>query len=107
MRKNIDAVDAQLVQLLAQRLNISREIAEYKKQNDIPPKDKKREQVIIEDRTAKFKELGIDDERFVRTIWIDPAQIKRDPAMKTAKPQTISIIGGRGKMGSIFAGRFH
>ncbi len=69
MRKNIDAVDAQLVQLLAQRLNISREIAEYKKQNDIPPKDKKREQVIIEDRTAKFKELGIDDERFVAELF--------------------------------------
>ncbi len=69
LRKNIDAVDEQLVQLLAQRLNISREIAKYKRQNNSPIMDEKRELEIIEDRTAKFKELGIDDKRFVAELF--------------------------------------
>ena len=50
-------------------MKISREIAEYKQQNNLPARDKKRESEIIEDRTKQFKEMGIDDEKFVAELF--------------------------------------
>lgn len=69
MRENIDAADEQLAQLLVQRLKISREIAGYKRQNNIPILDQKRELEMIKDRTKKFKEQGLNDEKFVAELF--------------------------------------
>ena len=69
LRKKIDHVDLQLLELLAQRLNISREIAEYKRQNNLPIQDRKRELEVITERIEKFKQLGFDDEIFVTKLF--------------------------------------
>lgn len=69
LRKKIDEVDLQLLELLAQRLNISEEIAEYKRQNNLPIQDRKRELEIITQRIEKFKQLGFDDEMFVTKLF--------------------------------------
>ena len=69
LRKKIDNVDLQLLELLAQRLKISREIAEYKRQNNLPIQDRKRELEVITKRIEKFKQLGFDDEIFVTKLF--------------------------------------
>ncbi|MBI4147603.1 chorismate mutase [Candidatus Woesearchaeota archaeon] len=69
LRKKIDDVDLQLLELLARRLKISREIAEYKRKNDLPVHDLKRELEIITKRIEQFKQLGFDDETFVAKLF--------------------------------------
>ena len=69
LRKKIDEADLQLLELLAQRLKISREIAEYKRQNNLPIQDRKRELEVITERIEKFKQLGFDDEIFVTKLF--------------------------------------
>ncbi len=69
LRKKIDEVDLQLLELLAQRLNISEEIAEYKRKNNQPIQDRKRELEVITKRIEKFKQLGFDDKMFVTKLF--------------------------------------
>lgn len=68
-RKKIDALDEQLLELLAQRLGICKEIAEYKRKNNLPVQHKKREHELIKSRIEKLKELGFDDEEFVQELF--------------------------------------
>ena len=47
-REQINKIDQELIKLLEKRFQLSKEIGEYKKQNNLPVEDKKREQEIIE-----------------------------------------------------------
>ncbi|MEK6940084.1 MAG: chorismate mutase [Nanoarchaeota archaeon] len=69
LRRKIDGIDAHLLQLLAQRLTIGKEIGEYKKKHGLPIQNKGREKEIIKDRAQKLKGLGFDDERFVQELF--------------------------------------
>lgn len=68
-RKKIDALDKQLLQLLAQRLEICQKIAEYKHKNNLSIQDQNREQEIIKSRIKEFKELGFDDQEFITELF--------------------------------------
>ena len=68
-RKKINALDEQLLLLLAQRLEICREIAGYKHKNNLSIQDSNREQEIIKTRIKKFKELGFDDQEFITALF--------------------------------------
>ena len=68
-RKKIDALDEQLLELVVKRLEICQEIAKYKQENKLPVQNKKREQELIKNRIEKFRELGIDDEKFVEELF--------------------------------------
>jgi chorismate mutase len=69
LRKKIDQLDVGLLRVLAQRLEISKEIAEFKKANHLPVQDRKRELELIIDRIKKGKELGVDDQKFVTELF--------------------------------------
>lgn len=49
-REKIDALDHELVEILIKRMNLSREIAEYKKEMGLQIRDRNREIELIEDR---------------------------------------------------------
>ncbi len=68
-RRKIDALDDQLLELLAQRLEICKEIAEHKKKNNLPIQDREREVEIINNGIETFKRLGFDDQEFVTKIF--------------------------------------
>lgn len=69
LRKKIDLLDNGLLRVLAQRLEVSKEIAEFKKANHLSIQDRKRELELIKDRIKKGKELSIDDEEFVAELF--------------------------------------
>jgi len=48
LRTKIDACDAELIALLARRFSYTRQIGKLKAQNGLPPKDKAREQAVLE-----------------------------------------------------------
>ena len=67
-RKKIDEIDSQILNLLADRNNISKEIGNFKKQNKFEVIDKKREQEIFSRLKVMGEEDGLDKE-FVQNIF--------------------------------------
>ena len=52
-RKQIDKIDKQLVELFEKRMEVIYDVAEYKKQNNLPILDEKREYELIQ-KNKKF-----------------------------------------------------
>ena len=61
-RKNIDNIDQKIVSLLDERLNTCKEIGKYKKENNLPVLDSKREDEKINSikDNAENKELVVE-----------------------------------------------
>jgi chorismate mutase/prephenate dehydratase len=53
LRQKIDEIDDELVRLFGQRMDVSAEIAQYKRQNNIPVFDPERERQKLYDLSAK------------------------------------------------------
>ncbi|MAG59924.1 hypothetical protein CMO96_04005 [Candidatus Woesebacteria bacterium] len=68
LRKSIDQVDKQLVKLLARRVRLVKEVGKYKKENREAIRDPKRELVIIKNKVAAAKKLGLSA-TFVKKLW--------------------------------------
>lgn len=64
LREEISAINDEMLDLFLQRMNVSAEIAEYKKAHDLPILDKSREREIFADVEEKAGDLGIYAHRF-------------------------------------------
>ena len=60
LRTQIDEIDSKIVALFSERMNIAANIAEYKRQNDLPVLDSKREQEKLQALAALAPE-GMED----------------------------------------------
>jgi chorismate mutase len=67
LRSRIDEIDNRLVELLAKRMNISREIGEYKKAHNISILQSSRYSELLERMTANAHNIGLDAD-FVQTL---------------------------------------
>jgi len=76
-REEIDVIDFKIIELLAERMKIVREIGQLKKKNNIPILDEKRYGEIMQSRAKLSEELGLD-EKSVKSIFqtIHKAAIK-------------------------------
>ena len=61
-REEIDDIDNQLFELLSKRFDVSKQIANYKKENEIPILQIDRWKEVYAKRLVRAKELGIDAE---------------------------------------------
>ncbi|MEK9175383.1 MAG: chorismate mutase [Patescibacteria group bacterium] len=68
IRKKLDTIDENILNLIAERIFYAPQIAEYKKKNNLPIYDAKREKQIIESKKMLAEKLGIDGE-FVEKIF--------------------------------------
>lgn len=62
LRRQIDELDNGLIELLAKRMRISREIGQYKKEHDMPVLQAVRYDEILNKRTAQAEELEMSGE---------------------------------------------
>jgi chorismate mutase len=60
LRKQVDSVDEQLLQLLSQRVQICRAIGSIKKRQGLPVQDSRREQEVYQQVKAKAAQLGLN-----------------------------------------------
>ena len=66
IRKEIDSIDKELVSLFIRRMNCAKEIAEYKKEHNLPVLDASRERALL----TKISELsGEEFEEYSRTLY--------------------------------------
>ena len=66
-REKIDEIDNKLMNLLVERLLIVKNIGLYKKQNNIPVLDLKREQLIFDKIDEKYK--NNESNQFLKSIY--------------------------------------
>ena len=57
IRKELDAVDAELVKLFERRMEISREVAAYKIAHGMPVLDRGREERVLASRAEKLQDV--------------------------------------------------
>ncbi len=67
-RNKIDSIDNKLVMLLSQRMKIVKEIAKYKKKNNIPIFYKTREQQILSEKNKLAKKYKLD-QNFIKNVF--------------------------------------
>ena len=66
IRKEIDGIDDQLVKLFVERMNLSAQVADYKKQNNLPIHVPAREREILMNAAKK---AGPDMDNYVRVLY--------------------------------------
>jgi chorismate mutase len=69
IRKQIDRIDMVLITELAERMSLMPEIADYKKANNIPVFQEKREQEIMKKLKQIAKDYSLNEE-FVEEIFL-------------------------------------
>lgn len=67
LRAEIDKLDDRLLELLAHRMRVSRQIGQYKKEHGMPVLQAARYEELLARRAAQAAELGMDRE-FMRTV---------------------------------------
>lgn len=82
LRNEIDKLDDELIPLLLKRMDISRQVAEYKVQNGIPVLNEQRELEILEDVALKCGEQG----EVIKTVF--------SAIMDASRALQHKIIGG-------------
>ena len=66
IRNRIDEIDTALVDLLVKRMEITKEVADYKRKNGIPVLDRERELAVLEKRA---QQAGDDYGPYIREIY--------------------------------------
>jgi len=74
LRLKIDKIDEDLVRLFQQRMDISKEVAKYKKKHSIPIHDPKRELEILNNLVTKVKK---DRESAIKALYMLLFQLSR------------------------------
>jgi chorismate mutase/prephenate dehydrogenase len=112
LRAMIDAIDHDVLQLLARRNGLVAEVAQYKREHARAIRDFQREREILDDRCDRARSLGLSPEMiesmYRLILW---ASRDRQAALRAEvpldiEPKTVAIIGGKGAMGGLFARLF-
>lgn len=86
IRQEIDSIDKELVSLFIRRMNCSAEVAEYKKQNNMPVLDASRERALL----SKISELsGEEFEEYSRTLYSTILSLSRSYQHKASNESSL------------------
>ncbi|MBD3203164.1 hypothetical protein GF327_02640 [Candidatus Woesearchaeota archaeon] len=80
LRKDINKIDSKIIKLFSDRFFAAKKIARYKQTNNIPVKDKKREEQLINEIKKKAKKLDIDtnfSEKIFRELIEESCRIQK------------------------------
>jgi chorismate mutase/prephenate dehydrogenase len=112
LRAMIDALDRDLLQVMARRMALVAEVAAYKRLHGVRIRDPRRERDVLDDRRERARELGLpvgEIESIFRVLLRssrDHQAALRAEVPVDDEPKTIAIIGGHGSMGALFARLF-
>ncbi|CAH0534309.1 T-protein [Vibrio stylophorae] len=111
LRDKIDAVDQQMIDLLAQRLALVAEVGVVKSQHGLPIYAPDREAAMLASRRQEAEQRGVPGdliEDILRRTMRESYASEKDSGFKCLQPnlRPIVIIGGRGQLGGLFANLF-
>ena len=67
-RQQIDQIDAEIIRLIARRLEVVQKISKFKQNRQIPTLDQERWQKVLNSRADQAQVLGLDPE-LIKTIY--------------------------------------
>lgn len=112
VRAMIDALDRDLLQILARRMALVAEVAAWKRQHGVRIRDPQREQDVLRDRHDRAVELGLPPGE-IESIFRVLLRSSRDhqAALRAEVPlgepaRTVAVIGGHGKIGRLLVRLF-
>lgn len=111
IREQIDQVDQQLIRLLAKRLELVAEVGKIKLEHGLPLYSPDREAAMLQARREEAVEQGIPPdliEDVLRRVMRESYVSENRHGFKATNPEInkIVVVGGRGKLGGLFAGYF-
>ncbi|WP_017412114.1 bifunctional chorismate mutase/prephenate dehydrogenase [Aeromonas salmonicida] len=111
LRDKIDAVDRQLIDLLAARLALVGEVGEVKSRHGLPIYAPDREASMLARRRTEAELLGVPGdliEDVLRRVMRESYASEKDTGFKCMKPDLgkVVIIGGQGQLGRLFGHMF-
>lgn len=111
LRDQIDAVDKQMVELLARRLALVEKVGEVKSQHGLPIYAPDREAAMLASRREEAERKGVPPqliEDILRRTMRESYASEKDSGFKCLNPElrSVVIIGGHGQLGCLFARMF-
>lgn len=111
LRDQIDDVDKQLVELLAQRLALVSEVGDVKSQHGLPIYAPEREAEMFASRREEASLRGISPdliEDVLRRVMRESYASENDAGFKCLNPslRSVVVVGGKGKLGQVFVKLF-
>lgn len=111
LREQIDQVDQQLIQLFAERLKLVAEVSKVKSEYGIPVYAPDRESAMIAARREEAEKQGVPAdliEDVLRRVMRESYANENKHGFKCLNPEInkIVIVGGKGKLGGLFARYF-
>jgi chorismate mutase-like protein len=80
LREKIDSLDKELLSVLAERMALIPQVAQYKKANNVPRFQPDRERIVIENRRAIAEKLSVSPdlaEKIMKLIIEDAHRIEK------------------------------
>lgn len=112
LRAMIDALDHDLLQIVARRMALVGEVAAAKRVRGLKIRDPERERDVLHDRARRAEELGLPRGE-LESIFRLLLRASRDQqaALRAEVPpneptRTVAVVGGRGKIGVVVARLF-
>lgn len=87
LREEINAVDTEIVELIKKRMNIAADVAQYKKDNNIPLYDGERERELL---TRVADQAGADFDSYTRILYSTILDISRSYQHKKINEEKIA-----------------
>ncbi|WP_448211358.1 bifunctional chorismate mutase/prephenate dehydrogenase [Colwellia sp. MEBiC06753] len=110
-RQEIDALDSELVELLAKRRQITRKIGALKSEVGMPIYAPDREAALLKERREQASERGVNPkliEDILRRMMQDSYSSQDESGYRCVNPDAkdIVVVGGQGQLGAIFVDLF-
>lgn len=116
VRDRINAVDAELLRLIAERRGLSRQMAEAKEEGSMPIRDKTREEALLVDRVRIGRTYGLDATlvtAVLNEIIADSVRLQQSILQRRANPEygqpsvvRVAIQGVEGAYSHLAAKKF-
>lgn len=82
LRFEIDKIDGEMIRLFSERMEVSKQIAEYKKENNLPVYDPVREEMKLEDISSLLPE---EKREYGRKLYSLIFELSREEQSKLVK----------------------
>ncbi|MEG3223092.1 bifunctional chorismate mutase/prephenate dehydrogenase [Vibrio gigantis] len=111
LRDQIDAVDKQMLDLLAQRLALVEKVGEVKSEHGLPIYVPEREATMLASRRQEAEKIGVPPqliEDILRRTMRESYASEKDSGFKCLNPElrSVVIVGGNGQLGGLFGRMF-
>ncbi|CCO44438.1 T-protein (Includes: Chorismate mutase; Prephenate dehydrogenase) [Vibrio nigripulchritudo SOn1] len=111
LRDQIDQVDKQMVDLLAQRLALVEKVGEVKSEHGLPIYVPEREAAMLASRREEAEKQGVPPqliEDILRRTMRESYTSEKDSGFKCLNPDlgSVVIVGGHGQLGGLFGRMF-